>query len=170
MFFDALGAPWPKHPCTVSDPAIAPPSSAFFQAVDLLNLERVVRRFKPSLRILTGPQKQWREWLIDCFVRQIDHNRYAYAVAEWVLHLPPSVIGRPDLSLSHLKLVDAAEIAYAVRAHLEQRKPTRAHKELIYLADALIQKYEKNLAAKARSKATVEIAHGANRVAMNSSN
>ncbi|WP_311230730.1 MULTISPECIES: hypothetical protein [unclassified Acidovorax] len=151
MYFDALGAPWPKHPCIADGQQMSEPTSAYWDAIDLIG--KVLS--KPSLEVLLGSRSKTFAWMLEKTSAAVANGNSRVAIAYWIISLSPAAIGRLDVELQSANQKEAYEIALCVTRNLGDKKTTGLRKVAKELAEQVI-KYadEKRTRKNSRSRST----------------
>jgi len=107
VFFDEVGAPWPKHPCTAASQPNEIPNSIYWK------LEPLFLRFLKSVPfdILVKSNKAEEQWALERLLRQVRHGQYRPTLAVWVVMLPASIFPEDfqyDGGVKRLQMVDFA--------------------------------------------------------------
>lgn len=137
VFFDALGQPWPKHPCTANESGSVIPSSAYWKAMDVLTRANVKQ---PPLSVLSGSQKLADQWLMGICKRWISHGNLRHVVAIWASRLPPPALGVADIDFGLVNSVLVAAMARAILQYFQDRNPNKAEAVCLELARAVIER------------------------------
>lgn len=122
VYFDALGAPWPKHPCVVGGSEV--PDSAFWRAYDIFIpwKRNVITRGR--LSVFGMSNKKFAEWFVEHgFMCGIRNHRYPPTVAFWVLHVPYGVLGDVGVDLSRIKKPMVLTLANRILNHFGEFPP-----------------------------------------------
>jgi len=165
VYFDELGPPWPKHPCTDSAPII-PPVDLAMRCVAQSVLSDVLP--VPPLSIQTGPNNNYWSWVRREIERNIEHD-FRPAVAFWVLtHKPiPSAISFSDLkgSVNEETIVRIARSIIRCRTSEPTTGKTRAFYELAEAIIDIIENAPYRRKQKAEHAAKVAAMHESARIA-----
>nr|WP_315228183.1 hypothetical protein [uncultured Albidiferax sp.] len=137
VFFDALGPPWPKHPCTVSQSSADIPNSAYWQANELLN-NLLFKRI--PMRVLVGSDAKFNSWLLEKMLTYVKNSQLRPITALWIAALPPAAIGVADVDLEKVKLVQVTAMADNVVRYLDSRKRVRWQKICREVAQAILDR------------------------------
>lgn len=119
VYFDALGPPWPKHPCMANGADAEIPSSTYWQAVDYL--ARFFVKKIPLAHFLTS-DAMFTAKVLQVLAAQLSSNNYKGVVATWISELPKSMIGPAEIDLNKLNRVQVVAIATSILQHLEGRR------------------------------------------------
>lgn len=141
VYFDALGAPWPKHPC-VSGPSEVP-DSAYWRAREfyLPWMRNLLGR--AGLSVLGLPDKKFARWFVENgFLRGIRNNKYPPTVAFWVLQLPYAVLGDVDGDFYRIKKPMVVAMAQRIRNHFKVVPPRGPDQKIcLETAEAVLSEY-----------------------------
>lgn len=141
VYFDALGPPWPKHPCIQSRDEI--PDSIFWkaQAVFFRWHQAVTRHGGPSVLYLSRPK--FVDWIFEHgFMHSIRNNRYPCIVAYWVISLPYAVVGCENLDFHGLKKPTVVDLAQRIVGHFEKHAPRGLDQKVsLKVAHAVLDAY-----------------------------
>lgn len=122
VYFDALGAPWPKHPCVSGGAEV--PDSAFWRAFDIFVPWKRNVTMRGGLSVLGMSNKKFAAWFVENgFMRSIRNHKYPPTVAFWVLHVPYEVLGDVDVDLWRIKKPMVLTLARRILHHFEARPP-----------------------------------------------
>lgn len=121
VYFDALGAPWPKHPC-VSGASEVPDSTYWRASEYFLTWRRnLLGRAGAALYL---SDKKFAAWIVEHgFMRGIRNNKYPPTVAFWVLQLPYAVLGDVDGDFYRIKKPTVVAMARRILSHFEGHPP-----------------------------------------------
>lgn len=148
VYFDALGAPWPKHPC-VSSAIEAPssvnevPDSVYWRARDYFLLWQRKLVTRAGLKVLGLSNKKFTEWMIEeTFLRSLKNCKYSPIVALWVLCLPHAVLGEMNFNLEQIKKTTLIEMAKRIQDYFEKWPPRGTEKKACQrIAQLVLDKY-----------------------------
>lgn len=122
VYFDALGPPWPKHPCISGGSEV--PDSAFWRAYDIFIRWRRSLAMRGGLSVLGMSNKKFAAWVVENgFMRSIQNHKYPPIVAFWVLHVPYEVLGDVDIDWQRINKSIALQLAHRIVNHFEVRPP-----------------------------------------------
>ena len=140
VYFDSLGKPWPKHPCTARDASQEVPSSLYWKAIDALNSTRIKL---PPFSILLGTKKEMDQWRMNMFQELIKKYKLRALAALWVLDLPPAALEVNDIDFNHVKWKPTLKIAQSIQKYFNNRKPSKTELFSLNLAQFLIEQENK---------------------------
>ena len=114
VLFDSLGPPWPKHPCATDNFTDEIPTSAYWQAREILdkNFVRGVPR-----AILTGSDTKFASWILNQLIIQVRNGQLRPTLAMWISVLPPIAVGGSNIDLLNVNLAKITSIAKCVSHH-----------------------------------------------------
>ncbi len=116
VLFDSLGPPWPKHPCTADSSTDDIPTSAYWQARDILDRNFV----KGAPRdVLMGNDTKFASWILNKLLNQVRNGQFRPTVAMWISILPPIAIGGPNVDLLNINRAKVTSIAKCVSNYFE---------------------------------------------------
>lgn len=122
VFFDELGPPWPKHPCTAGQVAtVTEPSSAYWEAKAYWDkwIARVANRPWRLPRGVFYDDRKWWKFVFDRLAAQANNHNYQALAAAWVLGYPPSVSGVDNVDLLHANKATIWRMAQGIRRYYE---------------------------------------------------
>lgn len=120
VYFDALGAPWPKHPCVAGTSEV--PDSAYWRAREVYVPWMRKQLGRANLAVLSLSEKKFAAWFLEHgFMRSIRNNKYPPTVAFWVLQLPYAVLG--DVDFKRIKKPLVVAMAQRIVNHFKERAP-----------------------------------------------
>lgn len=121
VYFDALGVPWPKHPCISGADEV--PDSAYWSALKFYVpwLRKVAGRAGAALHL---SNKKFAAWFVEHgFMRGIRNNRYPPTVAFWILHLPHALFSDINIDFQRIKKAMVLAMAQRILSHFEAHPP-----------------------------------------------
>lgn len=122
VYFDALGAPWPKHPCVSGVSEV--PDSTYWRAREYFLAWRRNLLGRAGISALGLPDKKFARWFVENgFLRGIRNNKYPPTVAFWVLQLPYAVLGDVDGDFYRIKKPTVVAMAHRILSHFEGHPP-----------------------------------------------
>lgn len=135
VLFDSLGPPWPKHPCTIDNATDEIPTSAYWQANEILN-----RNFfnRMPLNLLVGNDTKLASWVLDKLLVQVRNGQFRPTVAMWISVLPPLAVGGSNLDLSKVNLVKVTSMANCVSQYFNISRRGRWQKVCLEVALAVL--------------------------------
>ncbi len=148
VYFDAIGAPWPKHPCISAaiktpDSVNEVPDSMYWRAHDYLLLWQRKLVSRAGLKVLGLSNKKFSDWVIEeLSMRSLQNNKYSPIVAMWVTCLPHALLGDMDFDLQRIKKTTVIEMAKRIQDYFEKWPPRGIEKKMCYkIAQIVLNKY-----------------------------
>ena len=141
VYFDALGAPWPKHPCVSGASEV--PDSTYWRAREYFLTWRRNLLARAGISALCLPDKKFARWFVENgFLRGIRNNKYPPTVALWVLQLPYAVLGDVDGEFHRIKKPTVVAMAQRIRSHFKVVTPRGLDQKVcLETAEAVLSMY-----------------------------
>lgn len=142
MYFDALGAPWPKHPCIESSGLHEIPSSLYWKAYEYdqgpLKKRLVDLATKNFGAVVAGGEK-WFKLVIDKIYRSsLRSNNFGPVVSLWILELPPDTFGKVNFEFNKLNKKIVVGLATSIVESFGDRRPNGVKKICLQLAEEVL--------------------------------